>query len=184
MTGGPKVGGGAVQISAEAIALRVREVARAIEDDYRNTRLHLICVLTGAFAFFADLARQLDLAITVDFLAVTSYGSQLRSSGEVRLTKDLSLPIAGRDVLVIEDIIDSGLTMQYLLRYLSGRGPASLEVATLLDKPSRRAVEIPLRYVGFTIPDAFVYGYGLDHDQFGRNLPFITSLGEAELASL
>lgn len=166
---------GPVQISASEVQARITEIGAQIERDYAGLEPHLICVLNGAFLFHADLVRAVKMPLTVDFLAVSSYGNAKQSSGEVRLVKDLSLPLSNRHVILVEDIVDTGITMQYLLHYLSGRGPASLKVAALLSKPSRRKVEVPVDYLGFTIPDAFVYGYGLDRAQFDRNLPFITS---------
>lgn len=168
-------GSGPVQISAEQIQARIRELAQQMAQDYAGKEPHLICVLNGAYVFHSDLVRNLSMPLTMDFMAVSSYGDAKQSSGEVRLTKDLSLPLSGRHVVLVEDIVDTGITMQYLLHYLQGRGPASLKVAALLSKPSRRKVEVPVDYLGFTIPDAFVYGYGLDRAQFDRNLPFITS---------
>ncbi len=128
--------------------------------------------------FFTDLVRALDVPCTLDFMQTSSYGDAKQSSGEVKLVKDLQFPISGKHVILVDDIIDTGITMNYLLHYLQGRGPASLKVASLLSKPSRRKVEVPVEYLGFTIPDAFVYGYGLDRAQLDRNLPFITSQGE------
>ena len=164
-----------MQLSAADIQARVAELGAQIARDYAGREPHLICVLNGAFLFHADLVRAMGVPLTVDFLAVSSYGDAKQSSGEVRLVKDLSLPLSNRHVILVEDIVDTGITMQYLLHYLEGRGPASLKVAALLSKPSRRKVEVPLDYLGFTIPDAYVYGYGLDRAQFDRNLPFITS---------
>jgi hypoxanthine phosphoribosyltransferase len=135
----------------------------------------LVCVLNGAFVFMADLVRAIDLPLTIDFLAVSSYGNAQKTSGEVELLKDLHMPIAGRQVILVEDIVDTGITINYLLRMMEARQPASLKIAALLSKPSRRQVEVPIHYLGFEIADAFVYGYGLDRDQFDRNLPFITS---------
>lgn len=169
------VGDGLVQLDRRRIAERVEELGARIKADHEGEELHLICVLNGAFVFMADLVRAIDLPLTVDFLAVSSYGSRTESSGEVRLVKDLDLSLKDRHVIVVEDIVDTGLTMQYLLQYLWGRGPRSVKVATLLSKPSRRQVEVPLAYVGFEIDDAFVYGYGLDVDHLYRNLPFVTS---------
>ncbi|WP_027480809.1 hypoxanthine phosphoribosyltransferase [Deinococcus pimensis] len=166
---------GPVQISTQEIQARIEELGAQIARDYEGKEPHLICVLNGAFLFHSDLVRALRMPLTVDFMAVSSYGSAKQSSGEVRLVKDLSLPLSNRHVILVEDIVDTGITMQYLLHYLQGRGPASLKVAALLSKPSRRKVEVPVDYLGFTIPDAFVYGYGLDRAQFDRNLPFITS---------
>ncbi len=169
-------GGGEVQLSAEQIKARVLELGQQLTRDYAGLKPHLICVLNGAWLFHADLVRAVDLPLSVDFMAVSSYGSGKTSSGEVRLTKDLSLPLADRHVILVEDIVDTGITMHYLLSYLQGRMPASLKVAALLNKPSRRRIEVPVHYCGFTIPDAYVYGYGLDRDQYDRNLPFITSV--------
>lgn len=168
-------GDGSVQLDTETIARRVQELGEQIAQDYAGNDLHLICVLNGAFVFMADLVRAINLPLTVDFLSVTSYGSRTESSGEVRLLKDLEQSLKGRHVIIVEDIIDTGLTMQYLVNYLHGRNPASVKVATLLSKPSRRLVEVPVDYVGFTIDDAFVYGYGLDVAHRLRNLPFVTS---------
>ena len=168
-------GDGAVQLGTDAIARRVAELGEQITRDYEGLDLHLICVLNGAFVFMADLVRAINLPLTVDFLSVTSYGSRTESSGEVRLLKDLEQSLKGRHVIIVEDIIDTGLTMQYLVGYMNGRNPASVKVATLLAKPSRRMVDVPIDYVGFTIDDAFVYGYGLDVSHKLRNLPFVTS---------
>ncbi|MFC3860249.1 hypoxanthine phosphoribosyltransferase [Deinococcus antarcticus] len=166
---------GPVQISAEQLKARINELAADIRRDHEGQEPHLICVLNGAFMFFTDLVRALDVPCTVDFMQTSSYGDAKQSSGEVKLVKDLQFPISGRHVVLVDDIVDSGITMNYLLHYLEGRGPASLRVAALLSKPSRRKVEVPVEYLGFTIPDAFVFGYGLDRAQYDRNLPFITS---------
>jgi hypoxanthine phosphoribosyltransferase len=141
-------------------------------------------VLKGAIFFIADLMRQIELPCEVDFMAVSSYGSLTDSSGVVRILKDLDVPIEGRDVLIVEDVVDSGLTLGYLLRSLRGRNPRSLEVCALLVKPHKRKIELPIRYVGFEIPDRFVVGYGLDLDQRYRNLPYVAALnyGEREAA--
>ncbi len=172
-------GDGPVQIGRAQIEARVAQLGAQIHGDYVGGQLHLVCVLNGAFVFMADLMRAIDLPLTVDFLSVSSYGSRTESSGEVKLVKDLDQSLKGRDVLLVEDIVDTGLTMQYLLGYLRGRGPASVKVVTLLSKPSRRLVEVPLGYVGFEIEDAFVYGYGLDVAHRYRNMPFVTSQSEA-----
>jgi hypoxanthine phosphoribosyltransferase len=169
-------GPGSVQLGREAIAARVRELGAAIARDHAGQPLHLICVLNGAFLFMADLVRAIDAPLTVDFISVSSYGSRTESSGEVRLVKDLDQSLKGKNVVLVEDIVDTGLTMRYLLQYLEGRGPLSVKVAALLSKPSRRVVEVPVHYLGFEIEDAFVYGYGLDVDHLYRNLPFVTSL--------
>ncbi|MCS7057273.1 MAG: hypoxanthine phosphoribosyltransferase [Meiothermus sp.] len=168
-------GAGKVQISQEQIAARIQALGQEIKRDYEGQEPHLVCVLNGAFIFMADLVRAIDLPLTLDFLAVSSYGNAERTSGEVELIKDLRLPIAGRQVIIVEDIVDTGITLNYLLRLLEARQPASLRVAALLSKPSRRQIEVPIHYLGFEIEDAFVYGYGLDRAQRDRNLPFITS---------
>jgi len=168
-------GTGAVHIDEATIARRVRELGQQIAADHRAGDLHLICVLNGAFMFMADLVRAIDRPLTLDFLSVSSYGSRTESTGEVRLVKDLEQSLKGRHVVLVEDIVDTGLTMQYLQSYLKGRQPASIKVATLLSKPSRRKVDVPIDYVGFVIDDAFVYGYGLDVNHRQRNLPFVTS---------
>lgn len=168
-------GNGPVQITREQITARLQEIAARIRQDYAGREPHLICVLNGAFMFHADLVRAIDMPCTIDFLQASSYGSAKQSSGEVKIVKDLQFPISDRHVILVEDIVDTGITMNYLLHYLEGRGPASLNIAALLSKPSRRKVEVPVDYLGFTIPDAFVFGYGLDRAQYDRNLPFITS---------
>lgn len=168
-------GPGPVQITIEQIRARVAELGAEITRDFAGEDLHVICVLNGAFVFTADLVREIDLPITIDFLAVSSYGSGTKTSGEVKLVKDLSTSLRGKHILVVEDIVDTGLTLEYLLKYLSNHEPKSLKVASLLSKPSRRRVEVPVDYLGFTIDDAFVIGYGLDADELYRNLPFVTS---------
>ena len=171
-------GEGRVQLSQRELAERIDELGKRITEDYRGKPLHLICVLNGAFIFMADLVRAIDAPLTMDFLSVSSYGSRTETSGEVRLVKDLEQSLKNKHVLLVEDIVDTGLTMQYLLSYLTGRGPLSVRVATLLSKPSRRLVEVPVDYLGFEIDDAFVYGYGLDISHVYRNLPFVTSQSE------
>ncbi len=168
-------GPGLVQITRDDISRRVAELGAAIREDHDGQPLHLIAVLNGAFIFMADLVRAIDMPLSVDFLSVSSYGSGTKTSGRVKLIKDLDLPIAGKHVILVEDIVDTGITMDYLLRYLQNHQPASVKVAALLSKPSRRQVEVPVDYLGFTIDDAFVYGYGLDVDHQFRNLPFVTS---------
>jgi hypoxanthine phosphoribosyltransferase len=167
---------GEILVQPDELARRVRELGAEISRDYEGREPLLICVLKGAVFFLSDLMRSLDVSCEVDFMAVASYGSATESSGVVRILKDLDAAIEGRDVLIVEDIVDSGLTLQYLLRNLGGRGPASLEVCALLTKPSRRRVELSPRYVGFEIPDRFVVGYGLDHAERFRNLPFVAVL--------
>ncbi len=168
-------GPGQVQISRADIHERIQELGAEIRRDHQGQDLHLICVLNGAFIFMADLVRAIDMPLSVDFLSVSSYGSGTKTSGRVKLIKDLDLPIAGKHVILVEDIVDTGITMDYLLRYLQNHQPASVKVAALLSKPSRRQVDVPVDYLGFTIDDAFVYGYGLDVDHQYRNLPFVTS---------
>jgi hypoxanthine phosphoribosyltransferase len=170
-----KQGDGRVQISAEQIQQRIRELGARIAKDYAGKPLHLICVLNGAFIFMADLARAIDLPLSVDFMSVSSYGAGTMSSGEVKLVKDLDQSLQGKHILFVEDIVDTGLTINYLLKYLESRGPLSIKVVSLLSKPARRKVEVPIEYLGFEIEDAFVYGYGLDVDHIYRNIPFITS---------
>ena len=167
---------GEVLVAAEDLSRRVRELGEAISRDYAGRPLLLVGVLKGAVFFLSDLMRHIDIPVEVDFMAVASYGSATDSSGVVRILKDLDIAIEGRDVLIVEDIVDSGLTLQYLLRNLGSRNPASLEVCALLTKPDRRKVDLPTRYVGFEIPDRFVIGYGLDYAERHRNLPFVAVL--------
>jgi hypoxanthine phosphoribosyltransferase len=167
---------GEVLVPAEDLARRVHELAAEVSRDYRDADLVLIGVLKGAVFFVADLMRALAVPCEVDFMAVASYGSATKSSGVVRILKDLDAVIEGRDVLIVEDIVDSGLTLKYLLRSLAGRNPRSLEVCALLIKPGSRNVDLRLRYVGFEIPDRFVVGYGLDDAERYRNLPFVATL--------
>ena len=162
-----------VLFSEEQLKNRVQEIARQITADYQGKEIMLISVLRGSFVFMADLVRQINLPLTVDFLSASSYGSGTESSGQVKLKLDLADDISGRDVLIIEDIVDSGNTLSKLLPELQKRGPASLKVCALLDKPERRVLPFQANYVGFTIPDAFVVGYGLDFDQHYRQLPYI-----------
>jgi hypoxanthine phosphoribosyltransferase len=169
---------GEILVQPDELQHRIRELGEEISRDYAGRDLLLIGVLKGAVFFLSDLMRALTIPCEVDFMAVASYGSATKSSGVVRILKDLDAAIEGRDVLIVEDIVDSGLTLQYLLRNLGARSPASLEVCALLTKPERRKVELAPRYVGFEIPNRFVIGYGLDHAEKHRNLPFV-----AELAS-
>jgi hypoxanthine phosphoribosyltransferase len=169
---------GEILVSAEDLDRRVSELAREISRDYAGRNLVLVGVLKGAVFFLSDLMRRLDLPVEVDFMAVASYGSATKSSGVVRILKDLDASIEGRDVLIVEDIVDSGLTLQYLLRNLAGRNPRSLEVCALLIKPERQKVELPTRYVGFEIPNRFAIGYGLDYGERYRNLPYVAALAE------
>jgi hypoxanthine phosphoribosyltransferase len=167
---------GEILVPADDLARRVREIAEEVSRDYADKDLLLIGVLKGAVFFLSDLMRHLDIPVEVDFMAVASYGSATKSSGVVRILKDLDAAIEGRDVLIVEDIVDSGLTLQYLLRNLAGRNPRSLEVCALLIKPERRKVDLQARYVGFEIPDEFAIGYGLDHAERYRNLPYVAAL--------
>ena len=167
---------GEILVSADALDRRVRELAAEVSRDYADKDLVLIGVLKGAVFFLSDLMRHLEIPVEVDFMAVASYGSATRSSGVVRILKDLDTVIEGRDVLIVEDIVDSGLTLQYLLRNLAGRSPRSLEVCALLIKPERSKVDLRARYVGFEIPNRFAIGYGLDHAERYRNLPFVAAL--------
>ena len=169
-------GVGDILVQSDDLAHRVRELAAEISRDYEGRHLFLVGVLKGAVFFLSDLMRHLEVPCEVDFMAVSSYGSSTDSSGIVRILKDLDAPIEGRDVLIVEDIVDSGLTLSYLLRTLAAREPASLEVCALLTKPERRKVELPIRYVGFEIPNRFAIGYGLDHGERFRNLPFVAVL--------
>jgi hypoxanthine phosphoribosyltransferase len=167
---------GEVLVTAEALQRRVAELGEQISRDYAGRPLLLVCVLKGAVFFLSDLMRFIDIPVEVDFMAVASYGSATDSSGVVRILKDLDAAIEGRDVLIVEDIVDSGLTLQYLLRNLGSRDPRTLEVCALLTKPERRKVDLPTRYVGFEIADRFVVGYGLDYAERYRNLPFVAAL--------
>jgi hypoxanthine phosphoribosyltransferase len=163
-----------VLVSEDAIQARVSELGRRISDDYRGRNLTLVSVLKGSLPFMADLMRAIDVPLRIDLMEVSSYGgTSTESSGLVRILKDLSASISGEDVLLVEDIIDTGLTLNYLIRYLRGKNPASLRICTLLDKPARRLVEIPVDYTGFTIEDRFVVGYGLDYGELYRNLRFV-----------
>jgi hypoxanthine phosphoribosyltransferase len=167
---------GKILVQQDELAHRVRELGEEVSRDYEGRRVLLVGVLKGAFFFLSDLMRQLEIECEVDFMAVASYGSSTDSSGVVRILKDLDTSIEGRDVLIVEDIVDSGLTLSYLLRTLSARNPSSLEVCALLTKPERRKVELPIRYVGFEIPNRFAIGYGLDYGERYRNLPYVAVL--------
>jgi hypoxanthine phosphoribosyltransferase len=171
---------GEVLIAEDALQARIAELARQISADYAGRELLVVGVLKGAVFFIADLVRQIEVPCELDFMAVSSYGSSSHSSGVVRILKDLEASIAGRHVLVVEDVIDSGLTLSYLLKNLASRDPASLEICSLLTKPGHRRLNIPIRYVGFDLPDEFVIGYGLDHAERYRNLPFIAVLELAQ----
>ena len=162
-----------VLFSQQQLEQRVSELARQIDEDYADKEILLIGVLRGSFIFMADLARKITRPCRIDFMSVSSYGKGTSSSGQVQITKDLSEDISGMHVIVVEDILDSGNTLSYLLRLLEQRHPASIRLCTLLDKPDRRKVEVAVHYSGFTIPDAFVVGYGLDYAERYRNLPYI-----------
>jgi hypoxanthine phosphoribosyltransferase len=171
-------GVGDILVQQDELAHRIRELGAEISRDYAGRDLFLVGVLKGAVFFLSDLMRHLQTPCEVDFMAVASYGSSTDSSGVVRILKDLDAPIEGREVLIVEDIVDSGLTLSYLLRTLRARDPASLEVCALLTKPERRKVDLPIRYVGFEIPNRFAIGYGLDYAERYRNLPFVAVLQE------
>ena len=165
-----------ILFTEEELSRRVQELADGINRDYAGKELLLISVLRGSFIFMADLVRRLTIPCRVDFMACSSYGSGTTSSGQVKVTKDLSESIEGLNVLVVEDILDSGRTLNYLLKLLEARRPASVRLCTLLDKPERRVVQVNVDYTGFVIPDTFIVGYGLDYDQRYRNLPYIGEL--------
>jgi hypoxanthine phosphoribosyltransferase len=167
---------GEILVQADALQRRVKELAAEITADYQDRDLLLICVLKGAVFFLSDLMRHIEVPCEVDFMAVASYGDATESSGVVRILKDLDAPIEGRDVLIVEDIVDSGLTLEYLMRNLKARGPASIEVCALLTKPERRKADVPAKYIGFEISNRFVIGYGLDHAERYRNLPYVAAL--------
>jgi hypoxanthine phosphoribosyltransferase len=169
---------GEILVQPDDLRRRVSELAAEISHDYADRNLLLVGVLKGAVFFLSDLMRDLEIDCEVDFMAVASYGSATDSSGVVRILKDLDVAIEDRDVLIVEDIVDSGLTLQYLLRNLGARNPASLEVCALLIKPERRKVELSTRYVGFEIPNKFAIGYGLDHGERFRNLPYVAALAQ------
>ena len=171
-------GVGEILVQRDELQHRVRELAQHSSHDYEGRSLFLVGVLKGAVFFLSDLMRHLEVPCELDFMAVSSYGSSTDSSGIVRILKDLDAPIEGREVLIVEDIVDSGLTLSYLLRTLRARNPASLEVCALLTKPERRKVELPIKYVGFEIPNRFAVGYGLDHGERFRNLPYVAVLRE------
>ena len=167
---------GEILVQQDELAHRVDVLGDEISSDYAGRSLLLVGVLKGAMFFLSDLMRRLDVDCEVDFMAVASYGSSTDSSGVVRILKDLDASIEGREVLIVEDIVDSGLTLSYLLRTLKAREPASVEVCALLTKPERRKVDLPIRYTGFEIPNRFVIGYGLDHQERYRNLPYVAAL--------
>ncbi|MFP4698332.1 MAG: hypoxanthine phosphoribosyltransferase [Eubacteriales bacterium] len=166
-------------ITVEEIKERIRKIAKEITKEYKGTTLHLICVLKGGVIFMCELAKEIkDVPVTLDFMAISSYGSGKVSSGIVKIVKDLDEPIEDKNLLIVEDIIDSGRTLNYLIQMLKERKPKSMKVCTLLDKPERRVVEVNVDYVGFEIPDKYVVGYGLDFDQKYRNLPYVGYIEE------
>jgi hypoxanthine phosphoribosyltransferase len=162
-----------VLIDTDRLQTRVREIGQQITRDYAGKNLHLVGVLKGACVFLSDLMRSIDLPLSLDFIGISSYGASTKSSGEVRITKDLDVSLAGKDVLVVEDIIDTGLTLNYMVNIFLSREVNSLAIAALLDKPERHEIQIDAKYIGFTIPNHFVVGYGLDVGEMYRNLPFI-----------
>ena len=162
-----------VLVTKEDVEKRISEMADEINRTYAGKSLHLVCVLKGGAFFMCELAKHLNMPVSLDFMSVSSYGSATKSSGVVKIVKDLDEPIKDKDVLVVEDIVDSGRTLSYLMEMLRDRGPKSLHLCTLLDKPERRVVEVNVDYTGFQLPDKFVVGYGLDYDQHYRNLPYI-----------
>jgi hypoxanthine phosphoribosyltransferase len=174
-------GVGEVLIDEETLQTRIRDLGQELSSDYTGRELLLVGVLKGAVFFMADLMRSLTVPCEIDFMAISSYGASTDSSGVVRILKDLDINIEGRHVLVVEDIIDSGLTLSYLMRNLESREPATLEICALLTKPDRREIEVPVRYVGFEIPNRFVIGYGLDFGERYRNLPYVAVLSDDAL---
>ena len=162
-----------VLLSEEDVDKRIQEIGEQISKDYAGKQVHLVCVLKGGVFFLCELAKRITVPVSMDFMSVSSYGSATKSSGVVKIVKDLDESLKDKDVLVVEDIVDSGRTLSYLLDMLRDRGPKSIKLCTLLDKPERRVVDVNVDYTGFSIPDEFVVGYGLDYDQRYRNLPFI-----------
>lgn len=167
-----------IMYTEEQLRDRIKEMGKKISEDYKGKELVLIGILKGSVMFMADLMKRIDIACSMDFMAVSSYGASTKSSGIVKIIKDLDFPIEGKDVLIVEDIIDSGTTLAYLQDYLKSRGPSSLEIAALLSKPDRRKAEINAKYIGFDVPDFFLVGYGLDYAEKYRNLPYIGILKE------
>lgn len=165
-----------ILISQDEIKEKVKELGQLITKDYKDKDLMVIGILKGCIVFLSDLIREINLPLTMDFMVVSSYGSSTKSSGVVRIVKDLEKDIAGKDILIVEDIVDTGLTLSYLVEYLKSRNASSVKICTLLEKPDRRKAEVDLEYVGFHIPDEFVVGYGLDYAELYRNLPFVCVL--------
>jgi hypoxanthine phosphoribosyltransferase len=168
-----------VMIAAEEIQQKIKELGAAIARDYVGRKPELICVLKGALVFMSDLIRAIDLELSIDFIAVSSYGKGVSTTGEVRIIKDLDEPLQGRDIILVEDILDTGLTLSYLVNSFRARGATSIKIVTLLNKPERRKAQVDADYVGFTIPDKFVVGYGLDFAERYRNLPYIGVVKES-----
>lgn len=162
-----------VMLSEEEVDKRIKEIGEQISRDYAGRQVHLVCVLKGGSFFLCELAKRITVPVSLDFMSVSSYGSDTKSSGVVKIVKDLDESLKGKNVIVVEDIVDSGRTLSYLLEMLKDRGPESLRLCTLLDKPDRRVIDVNVNYTGFQIPDEFVVGYGLDYDQRYRNLPYI-----------
>ncbi|MFI3214796.1 MAG: hypoxanthine phosphoribosyltransferase [Eubacteriales bacterium] len=162
-----------VLLSEEEVDAKIQAIGEQISKDYEGKQVHLVCVLKGGTFFMCELAKRITVPVSMDFMSVSSYGGDTKSSGVVKIVKDLDEPLTGKDVLVVEDIVDSGRTLSYLLDLLKDRGPKSLRLCTLLDKPDRRVIDVDVHYTGFQIPDEFVVGYGLDYDQRYRNLPYI-----------
>ena len=162
-----------IMMTEEEVDRKIKEIGLLISRDYEGRDVHLICILKGASFFACELAKRIDVPVTIDFMSVSSYGAGTESSGYVKIIKDLDSPIEGKNVIVVEDIIDSGRTLSHLMELLKSRNPESIELCALLDKPERRVVEVDVKYVGFQVPDLFVVGYGLDYDQKYRNLPYI-----------
>lgn len=165
-----------VMISEEAVDKRIQQIGEEISRDYAGKQIHLVCVLKGGSFFMCELAKRITVPVSLDFMSVSSYGSSTKSSGVVKIIKDLDEPLKDKEVIVVEDIVDSGRTLSYLLEILQSRGPKSLKLCTLLDKPERRVTNVTVDYTGFEIPDEFVVGYGLDYNQRYRNLPYIGML--------
>ena len=162
-----------VMISEEEVDAKIRELGRKISEKFEGEAVHLICILKGSVFFVCELAKRITVPVTIDFMQVSSYGAETKSSGVVRLSKDLDEPLQGKNVIIVEDIIDSGRTLNHLVKLLAQRSPKTMTLCTLLDKPSRRVVDVDVEFTGFQIPDEFVVGYGLDYDQKYRNLPYI-----------
>ena len=162
-----------VMLSEQEVDAKICEIGKQISEDYAGKQVHLVCVLKGGSFFMCELAKRITVPVSLDFMSVSSYGKETKSGGVVKIVKDLDEPLVGKDVIVVEDIVDSGRTLSYLMEMLKDRNPESLRLCTLLDKPDRRVVDVHVDYTGFQIPDEFVVGYGLDYDQKYRNLPYI-----------